>query len=217
MKKFWFFDLDGTLADTDADIRGAWKAAIADLGLECPRFDEQFVAGPPIDEMAKKLFPAIFGDDLVKAIRAGFARHYDGDGFPETEEYPGVLDRVRAIKDAGATVMIATNKRYAGAVMMAGHFGWDGVFDAIYAGDMYMDDPSIGKMAKGALLSYVMKNRSIDPGDAVMVGDTENDFSAARENGILSIGVRWGYGTGGESPDIWISDPAELERLARDV
>ena len=33
MKRFWFFDLDGTLADTDGDIRLAWKAALADLGL----------------------------------------------------------------------------------------------------------------------------------------------------------------------------------------
>lgn len=43
-----FFDLDGTLADTDGDIRLAWKAAMADMKLECPRFDELFVAGPTI-------------------------------------------------------------------------------------------------------------------------------------------------------------------------
>ena len=57
MKRFWFFDLDGTLADTDGDIRLAWKAALADLGLACPTFDRDFIAGPPIDEMVKKLFP----------------------------------------------------------------------------------------------------------------------------------------------------------------
>ena len=54
-RRFCFFDLDGTLADTDPDIRGAWKAALADLGLECPSFDEKFVAGPPIDEMTRIL------------------------------------------------------------------------------------------------------------------------------------------------------------------
>ena len=59
-RRFCFFDLDGTLADTDPDIRGAWKAALADLGLECPSFDEKFVAGPPIDEMTRILFPGAF-------------------------------------------------------------------------------------------------------------------------------------------------------------
>ena len=58
--KFCFFDLDGTLADTDADIRLAWKKAISDLGLECPDFDARFVSGPPFDEMARTLFPDDF-------------------------------------------------------------------------------------------------------------------------------------------------------------
>ena len=62
MKKLWFFDLDGTLADTDRDIREAWKATLADLGLECPGFDAGFVAGPPIEDMAKTLFPEIYTD-----------------------------------------------------------------------------------------------------------------------------------------------------------
>ena len=54
--KYYFFDLDGTLADTDGDIRASWKAALADLGVSCPTFDKEFVAGPPLEEMAKKLF-----------------------------------------------------------------------------------------------------------------------------------------------------------------
>ena len=111
MKKLWFFDLDGTLADTDRDIREAWKATLADLGLEFPGFDAGFVAGPPIEDMAKTLFPEIYTDALGAAIRKGFGEHYDNDGFPNTVEYPGIIDRVRELKAAGATVVVATNKR----------------------------------------------------------------------------------------------------------
>ena len=50
MKKLWFFDLDGTLADTDRDIREAWKATLVDLGLECPGFDDGFVADGEDDD-----------------------------------------------------------------------------------------------------------------------------------------------------------------------
>ena len=82
MKKLWFFDLDGTLADTDRDIREAWKATLVDLGLECPGFDASFVAGPPIEDMARTLFPEIYTDALGAAIRKGFGEHYDNDGFP---------------------------------------------------------------------------------------------------------------------------------------
>lgn len=212
MKSVWFFDLDGTLADTDADIRLAWKSALADLGLVAPDFDEKFVAGPPIDEMVRVLFPDRADAALVDAVREGFGRHYDRDGFPLTREYPGVLDRVRALKASGARVFVATNKRYAGATAMAAKFGWDRVFEKIYAGDMHRDDPAIGKLRKPALLAFAMREIGAAPEDCVMVGDTANDFEAARANGIESVGVRWGYGRPEElsTADRTVSLPAEI-------
>ena len=212
MKKFWFFDLDGTLADTDADIRLAWKGAMSDLGLQCPSFDERFVAGPPIEEMARILFPGSYTDGLGISLRAAFGRRYDTDGFPLTCEYPGVLDAVRKLALGGARVFIVTNKRYVGAKALALKFGWDSVFEGIYAGDMYQDDPSVGKLRKGALLARLMRSLGASPADCVMVGDTSNDFIAARENDISSIGVAWGYGKPEEldMADSVIHVPAEL-------
>ena len=193
MKRYWFFDLDGTLADTDADIRCAWKAALADLGIDCPNFDRDFIAGPPIEEMARQLLPEIYTNDLALAIREGFGRHYDGDGFPNTFEYPGVMDAVRRLKERGCAVYIATNKRFAGASAMARRFGWDKVFDGLYTGDMHKDD-AIGKLRKPQLLALIMSEIDAAAGDCVMVGDTVNDFEAAAANGMESVGVAWGYG-----------------------
>lgn len=212
--RFWFFDLDGTLADTDLDIREAWKAAISDLGLRCPSFDEKFIAGPPFDEMAKTLFPDAYTPALADALRDGFASHYDSDGFPKTLEYPGVIDAAKSLKSRGDCIYIATNKRFAGATAMARHFGWDKVFDGIYAGDMHKDD-AIGKLRKPELLALLMRETGAKREKCVMVGDTHSDFEAARENGIMSIAVTWGYGTAEElsMADMTISDAAELLRI----
>ena len=194
MKKHtWLFDLDGTLADTDGDIRASWKAAMSDLGIACENFDRDFVAGPPLEEMAKRLFPDLYTPELGERLRERFGFHYDHDGFPNTPEYPGVMDAVRALKARGDTLVIATNKRFAGAKAMAAHFGWDGVFDALYTGDMHAGD-AIGKLRKPALLALILSERALDPADCTMVGDTVNDFEAAKANGIRSIGVAWGYG-----------------------
>ena len=214
MRKFWFFDLDGTLADTDRDIREAWKAALRDLGLDCPRFDEVFVAGPPIDEMTRRLFPDRFTPALADDVRRLFARHYDNDGFPNTYEYPGVLAEVRAVAAAGATAAIVTNKRHAGATAMARRFGWNGVFaGGVWSGDMFPGR----KLAKTELLAVVMQRLGAAPGESVMVGDTASDFEAARANGVFSVGVEWGYGRPDElaEADVTVSAPGELRAAVR--
>ena len=214
MRKFWFFDLDGTLADTDRDIREAWKAALRDLGLDCPRFDEVFVAGPPIDEMTRRLFPDRFTPALADDVRRLFASHYDGDGFPNTYEYPGVLDEVRAVAAAGATAAIVTNKRHAGATAMARRFGWNGVFaGGVWSGDMFPGR----KLAKTELLAEVMRRLGAAPSESVMVGDTASDFEAARANGVFSVGVEWGYGRPDElaEADVTVSAPCELRAAVR--
>ena len=212
MTKIYFFDLDGTLADTDPDIRASWKAAMADLGLVCPTFDRDFIAGPTLEEMAAKLFPDRYTPELGQRLSDRFAFHYDHDGFPNTPEYPGVLDAVRRLKAAGHRVFIATNKRYAGASAMAKHFGWDRVFEKIYTGDMHKDDPAIGKMRKPELLKFILAELGAKPEDCVMVGDTINDFEAAQMNGIPSVAVTWGYGTDAERRQAGriVSSPEEI-------
>ena len=198
MKKFYFFDLDGTLADTDADIRLAWKAALSDMNLPIDGFDSLFVAGPTLEEMAKKLYPDLCTELFTAERRRRFGAHYDNDGFPATREYPRVIDRVRALKAAGAKVFIVTNKRMAGTRAMSSRFGWDAIFDGMYSGDMYSADPAIGKLRKPALLARVIAELRADKKECAMVGDTGNDFEAASENGIESVAVAWGYGTPAE-------------------
>ena len=212
MTKIYFFDLDGTLADTDPDIRASWKAAMADLGLVCPTFDRDFIAGPTLEEMAAKLFPDRYTPELGQRLRDRFGFHYDHDGFPNTPEYPGVLDAVRRLKAAGHRVFIATNKRYAGASAMAKHFGWDRVFEKIYTGDMHKDDPAIGKMRKPELLKFILAELGAKPEDCVMVADTINDLEAAQKNGIPSVAVTWGYGTDAERRQAGriVSSPEEI-------
>jgi phosphoglycolate phosphatase len=212
MKRFWFFDLDGTLADTDADIRLAWKGALADLGLSCPGFDEKFVAGPPIDEMLRTFFPTLYSPQLAADMRARFGVRYDTGGLPQTREYPGVLARVRALKAAGARVFIVTNKRYAGARAVAAKFAWGDVFEGLYAADIYKDDPAIGVLRKPDLLRRLIRSLDAPADRCVMVGDTAGDFEAARVNGIASIGVCWGYGTPAEraAADRLAVTPADL-------
>lgn len=197
MKQHWFFDLDGTIADTDRDIRETWKSVMMDLGLSCEDFDDKFVTGPPIGVIAKQLFPDRYSEELVRQLYEGFGNHYDNDGLPNTNLFPRAIEEIRKLRAAGAKVYIATNKRYAGAKAVIAKFEIGGLFDAVYAGDMHKDD-EIGVLAKPQLLELALRELGIDSDDAVMVGDTISDFAAAKAVGMASVAVPWGYGTQAE-------------------
>ena len=206
MQKHWFFDLDGTLFDTEEDIKMAWRAAIRSLGLECPRFDEIYRTGPSLGDMAAMLFPdAASPAALADSIRRAFAPIYDAGGFPSTLPYPQAVHWIGELKSAGARLYVATNKRMAPTRLILAKFGFLDFFDGIYTSDMYVGAdsvppgvPSDRAIGKAQILSVALVERGIEPSDAVMVGDTALDMEAGRANGMRTVGVAWGYGARSE-------------------
>ena len=47
---------------------------------------------------------------------------------------------------------------------------------------------------KSDMISDVLSNLKVDRGDAVMVGDSQNDLDAAKCAEVSFIGVRYGFG-----------------------
>ena len=189
----WFFDLDGTLARTGEDIIAAWKRSIADIGRECPRFDEVFRIGPTLDRVVYDLFDDA-SPELVAQIVARFRPNYDESGFPNTVPYPGVERWLKALKGAGARLHIVTNKRHAPTQAIVAKFGWGALFDGVWSFDTFPGE----RYRKPDLLARLLREGSIAPSDAVMVGDTAGDVAAGKANGMRTVGVTWGYGTRGE-------------------
>ena len=190
MRHHWFFDLDGTLARTGEDIIAAWKQSLADLGRECPHFDEVFTIGPTLDKVVYQLFDDA-SPELVEQMVARFRPNYDESGFPNTVPYPGVPDWLQSLKAAGAKLYIVTNKRHAPTQGIVRKFGWDSLFDGVWSFDSF---PGV-KYKKPDLLAHLLTTHAIDPSDAVMVGDTKGDVEAGRANGLYTVGVTWGYGS----------------------
>lgn len=190
MRHHWFFDLDGTLARTGEDIISAWKKSLADIGRECPHFDEVFSIGPTLEKVVYQLFDDAT-PELVAKLIGKFRPNYDESGFPQTVPYPGVPERLSALKASGAKLYIVTNKRDSPTRAIVRKFGWDGLFDGVWS---YDSIPGV-KYKKPDLLAYLLKTLKVDPSDAVMVGDTRGDIDAGRANGMRTIGVTWGYGS----------------------
>ena len=187
--RHWFFDLDGTLARTGEDIVIAWKGALTALGRDLTHFDEVFRIGPTLEKIVYELY-----DDatpqLVEDLMARFKPLYDESGFPNTVPYPGVPELLAAIRAAGGRAYIVTNKRHSATLLSARTFGWDRTLDGVWSYDTFGT-----KYKKPELLAKLLKDLGVDPKDAVMVGDTKGDVDAGKANGMVTIGVTYGYGT----------------------
>ena len=189
MRRHWFFDFDGTLCDTEADIKSAWRAALRNLGRDCPQFDRVYRTGPTLDQVVYMLFDDAT-PELVDAVKAQFRTCYDAGGFPATRPYPWVPGWIADLKRRGCRVYVATNKRWNPTRLLMAKLGWDELFDGYYSFDMFANP-----LSKAELLAEVMRQRGIAPADAVMVGDTKGDVTSGAAAGLYTIGCTWGYGT----------------------
>ena len=67
------------------------------------------------------------------------------------------------------------------------------------------------------MIYHVLRHFHVDPGDAVIIGDTEVDIQAGHRAGIHTCGVLFGFGSEDrlmvESPEIIVKTAAELKGL----
>lgn len=189
MYKHWFFDLDGTLAQTEKDIVIAWKGALANLGRDLSRFDEVFRIGPPLEKVVYDLYEDA-SPQLVAELLEQFKPLYDTSGFPNTIPYPGIPEGLKLLKERGSKVYIVTNKRHAPTQLIARKFGWDRLMDGVWSYDTFDV-----KYKKPELLAKLLSDLEIAAEDAVMVGDTKGDVEAGKANSLTTVGVAYGYGS----------------------
>ncbi|MCI9682087.1 MAG: HAD-IA family hydrolase [Lachnospiraceae bacterium] len=207
MKYQWiFFDLDGTLTDPAVGITGGVMYALEQFGIhESSREKLYPFIGPVLTESFRKYYGFTQEQAL---LAAGYYREYYGKaGKFENVVYDGIADMLRELRAAGKELFVATLKGEAFAKEILEHFGLAGYFTEI-AGQV-MDGL---ETPKSQIIMEILKKRGIDhQGRAVMVGDREQDIIAAREAGILEIGVLYGYGERAELESV------HAKRMAADV
>lgn len=184
--RFVLWDLDGTLADTAADLVDAANATRAELGLALL---EPEVVRSHIGGGARRLIDRVFGEDQPAELRdralATFRRLYAERLCVHTAAFPGVESVVRALDGRQA---VATNKPGEFARPLIEQLGWGGHFCAVVGGD----DVERPKPAPDVLLEALSRSGA-SAKDAVLIGDSEFDAGAARACGIPYVHVRWGY------------------------
>lgn len=194
--KYILFDLDGTITDSALGITNSVKYALRKLNAPIPPYETlcKFIGPPLLDG-----FRDICGFETEKAQAAVkyYREYYETTGLFENAVYDGIPEFLRALKENGKSVILATSKPEKFARLILEHFDLIQYFD--FAAGASMDET---RNKKDAVIAYALLKCNIkDKSLAVMVGDRHHDICGAKVNGISSVGVLYGFGDRGELTD----------------
>lgn len=191
------FDLDGTISDPSMGVHRCMNHALRFYGF--PEVSERTAfatIGPPLDEAFSQFQPNA-NEQVIANLIAKYRERYAELGYAENQIYSGVVDTLNGLTARGVRMGVCTSKRVDFAEKILSMFGLLDFFSFVSGGD-------IG-IKKYQQLAGLLESGEINR-TSVMVGDREVDISAAKANGLRSVGVLWGFG-----------DRDELEQAGADV
>jgi phosphoglycolate phosphatase len=188
------FDLDGTLIDSRPGLQESIEHAVRKVLPDLPVVDFAPFIGPPI----KKILTNALGqleEAKLNNIVMEFREVFDGGLCQKCEIYPGVRETLDTLATRRIPVYLATNKPRKATDLVLNHLGLARYFKKIKA----PDSASGRNTPKEAMIRELMGAEALDVLKTVMVGDTMEDWDAARASAIGFAACVYGYGIDEES------------------
>jgi phosphoglycolate phosphatase len=190
------FDLDGTMLDSAPGIIRSLSDTFRHFGWDVPpRSELMNYIGPPLIES----FRVRLGLDEQAAwetLRV-YRQDYRRDGAFDATVFPGVIDVLESLKQAGIPIALATSKPETQAIRILEHFNLSSFFAVICGAT---EDET--RSTKAAIVAHALSGLRAS-GHAsdrpVLIGDRVHDVEGAAANGVPTIIVEWGYGSAAEA------------------
>lgn len=185
------FDFDGTLGDTAIVILNTMQATIRELELPA-RTDEQCstIIGLPLIAVPETLFPECenLTGDLFAATYRRLFKDYNTPG--AVSLFPNVLKTLQELTSLGLILTIASSRSHASIE----HYLVDLSIDRYISFILGTDDVENAKPSPEPV-NITLKHFSLNPQEALVVGDTKFDILMGKNAGCVSCGVTYGNGT----------------------
>lgn len=181
------FDLDGTLADTSADLLAAANASLPRAVLGPGDALTAFHGGRAMLRLGFDRLGMVWSEADVDAAYPLLLEAYRGGIATHTRLYPGAMTAVEALKAAGIAVSICTNKPEGLAELLLTALGVRDAFGALVGADTFpvrKPDPIPYRAAVERAGGVV--------GRSMLVGDTETDAKTGVAAGVPVALVTFG-------------------------
>lgn len=182
------FDLDGTLADTLADIAASANHALTQLGRPThPVASYRYLAGQGLES----LMTDALGPDHQHLVEQGaehFRAYYKDHSLDFTQPFEGIAQVLDTLEAKKIPMAVLSNKPHPATLQVVRD-----VFGAwSFAAVQGHEPPTPLKPDPASGLSIAAK-LGIAPEDWLYVGDTRVDMETATRAGFYPLGVLWGF------------------------
>ncbi len=224
MYQYILFDLDGTLTDPKIGITTCVQYGLHKMGIEEPDLDrlEPFIGPPLLDS-----FMTFYGmsEEQAEQAIAFYRERFSVKGLFENKVYPGIPEVLSSLKQAGRKLAIASSKPTVYVRQILAYFSIESYFDVIVGSELDGRRSRKEEVVEEALRQLLpeklfeerkqyaeRRTAGQQTGDGAeeaciaMVGDRKFDVEGAKEYGIVSVAVAYGY-----------AQPGELEEAGAEV
>ena len=188
--KLIIFDLDGTLLNTIGDLAIGCDHMLALRGLPGHTYEEYCTfVGNGIMRLVERALPEeLRTEEYVKAARKDFVNYYIDHIDQKSVPYEGIIELVDELQAKGAKLAVASNKFQAGTEKLIKKF-----FPNIDFVEICGNREGVPLKPDTALVDFILEKAGVERNRVAMVGDSGVDIQTARNAGITSVGVSWGF------------------------
>lgn len=202
MTRAVLFDLDGTLLDTAPDLAAAANAMLAERGLvplplaTVRNFIGQGI-GPLVWRCLNAAAAAAPEDGPFDGALECFGAHYEHLNGGAARPFPGVVEGLERMRQAGLRLACVTNKAMRFTQPLLEKTDLARFFDTIVTGD------EVGRRKPHPEpFLQACRRLGVAPSETVVIGDSTNDAQGARAAGCKVLLVPYGYREGRELREI---------------
>lgn len=191
MKKLVIFDLDGTLLDTVLDLGKCCNHILANEGYPTHPIDSYYAfVGNGISKLIERaLPPATASAEEAARLLPTFRSYYDIHKADETRPYDGLTALLEKLQSRGVLIAVASNKYQKATEELIGHFFPQIAFAAVLG---QRDGTPI--KPHPAIVHDIMEMTGVCHKEQIIyVGDSLVDMNTAKNAGVESVAVTWGF------------------------